>query len=77
MLAPLLKAANRAFEAAAPPAGGNATKKALWFGLQGGMGASAFAYPDSYVEAARRLRAGWRAPAAAAELKIGVLLNHG
>jgi hypothetical protein len=67
MIAPIIKAVQAVY-------GGDAGKgKQLWFGMQGEMGATVFAYPRSYVTIANRIRKYYSGKAS---VKVGVLLNH-
>ena len=65
MLQPILTAAKRVY---------TRPGKGLWLGLQGEMGATVFAHPESYTKMAHKVRAEWKSPAT---LKTGILLNHG
>lgn len=49
--------------------------KTLHFGMQGEMGATVFAHPDSYAQIARQIRSDLGA--ADASILVGILLNHG
>ena len=65
MTVPILNAAKRVY---------TRPGKGLWFGLQGEMGGTVFAHPDSYTKIAHKVKSEWKSPAT---LKTGVLLNHG
>lgn len=54
------------------------TKKRLYFGLQGEMGATVFFHPEPYRQAARTIRADLKASGVpAGAVQLGVMFNHG